>query len=158
MRDNIEVVKDAIELVKPSIDRLFRRTFQPQLHIVVMDPRVKPWEADFEDAILYQESIGTPAEWKAPFDQFARKKAKLAWRNSVSDISFQQMHPSALDDDDMLFYGSFVHGNTVVAASGVEPWYDMLVSGWVALAFEQLCINDYQRLKSQSPLQDLRKP
>ena len=47
-------------------------------------------------------------------------------------------------EGDLPFYGSFVYGNVVVACSGVEQWFDMLVSGWVALAFEQLMVHEYQ--------------
>ncbi|QGG79676.1 hypothetical protein GH975_03465 [Litorivicinus lipolyticus] len=41
----------------------------------------------------------------------------------------------------MPFYGSFVYGSVIVACSGVEQWFDVLVSGWVAVAFEQLLVH-----------------
>ena len=135
------LAKEAVNLVKPSIEALFERTNRKELHIVIMDPRIKPWEADFEAAILYQESIRT-AEWEHPFDDFARNKAKQAWRDSQANIVTQTQHPSSLQEGDLPFYGSFVYGNIVVASSGVEQWFDMLVSGWIALAFEQLTIHE----------------
>lgn len=138
-----EIAQQAVELVKPSIETLFERTNRRELHIVIMDPRIKPWEADFADAILYQESIRT-AEWEHPFDDFARNKAEQAWRDSQANIVAQTQHPSSLREGDLPFYGSFVYGNIVVASSGVEQWFDMLVSGWIALAFEQLMIHEQQ--------------
>jgi len=39
----------------------------------------------------------------------------------------------------------------VVGCSSVEPYYDMLISGWVALAFEQLSIAEYQIGKVETP-------
>jgi len=33
----------------------------------------------------------------------------------------------------------------VVACCGIEQWFDMLVCGWIALAFEQLMINEYHK-------------
>lgn len=137
------LAKEAVSLIKPSIDALFERTNRRELHIVIMDPRIKPWEADFADAILYQESIRT-AEWELPFDEFARNKAEQAWRDAQANIVTQTQHPSSLREGDLPFYGSFVYGNVVVACSGVEQWFDMLVSGWIALAFEQLVIHERQ--------------
>ena len=135
--------KAAVDLVKPSIDALFERTNRKELHIVIMDPRIKPWEASFSDSILYQESIRT-APWEFPFDEFALNKAEQAWRDSQANIVSQTQHPSSLREDDIPFYGSFVYGNIVVACSGVEQWFDMLISGWIALAFEQLMIHEHQ--------------
>ena len=51
------MAKEAVDLIRPSIESLFERTNRKELHIVIMDPRIKPWESDFEDVILYQESI-----------------------------------------------------------------------------------------------------
>ena len=141
---HLDIAKQAVELVKPSIEELFKRTNRKELHIVIMDPRIKPWEADFDDAILYEESIKN-SEWQLPFNEFARKKALQAWRERQANIVTQSMHPSSLREDDLPFYGSFVYGNIVVACSGVEQWFDMLVSGWIALAFEQLMIHELQQ-------------
>lgn len=139
-----EAAKQAVELVKPSIEALFERTNRKELHIVIMDPRLKPWETDFKDAVLYQESIRNSDVWEHPFDDFARNKAEQAWRNSEANIVMQTRHPSALREGDIPFYGSFVYGGMVVACSGVEQWFDMLVSGWIALAFEQLMVHEHQ--------------
>ena len=151
MKNIKEIARDAVELVSPSIERLFERTNRKELHIVVMNPQIKPWEASFEDAILFEKSLGSPESWSIPFDQLARKKAQQAWRESTSNIQLQTLHPSLLRDDDVLFYGSFVYGNVVVGCSGVEQWYDMLVSGWIAVAIEQLTMHDYHAQKMENP-------
>jgi hypothetical protein len=156
MLSNKQLAMDAVELVKPAIERLFERTNRKELHIVIMDPELKPWESSFEDAILYQTSLGSPKEWTIPFDEFARKKAQQAWREGTANINNQTQHPTSLRKGDLLFYGSFVYGNVVVACSGVEQWFDMLVSGWIAVAIEQLAIHDYQATKSKTPTQTYR--
>ncbi|WP_086981761.1 hypothetical protein [Vibrio aphrogenes] len=156
MKDLKEIAADAVALVSPAIEQLFERTNRKELHIVVMNPQVKPWESSFEEAILFEKSLGTPESWSIPFDQFARKKAQQAWRESTSNIQLQYLHPSALRKDDLLFYGSFVYGNLVVACSGVEQWYDMLVSGWIAVAIEQLTIHEYQTQKIENPTKTYR--
>jgi len=142
--DHLELAREAVTLVKPSIATLFERTNRQELHIVIMDPRLKPWEASFNDAILYQESIRNTDPWEIPFDELARKKAEQAWRERQANITLQTAHPSSLREDDIPFYGSFVYGNVVVACSGVEQWFDMLISGWIALAFEQLAVHQHQ--------------
>lgn len=156
MKNHLEIAMEAIELVKPSIELLFEQTNRKELHIVVMDPRVKPWEASFEDAILCQTSLGNPSEWTIPFDEFARNKARQAWRSARPNLASQTLHTSSLHDDDLLFYGSFVYGDIVVACSGVEQWFDMLVSGWIAVAFEQLCMSEYQKNKTNNPTKTYR--
>ena len=140
--DHIEIAKQAIELVKPSIEALFEHTVRKELHIVVVDPRIKPWEASFDDAILYEYTIRNSDVWQAPYDEFARNKARQAWREQQPNGVIQQLHPSSLRSEDVPFYGSFVYGNVVVGCSGVQQWFDVLISGWVALAFEQIAIAD----------------
>ncbi|MCL9773987.1 hypothetical protein [Vibrio methylphosphonaticus] len=156
MRSTKAIVLDAIELTKPSIERLFERTNRKELHIVVMDPTVKPWEAPFEEAVLVEASLGNPSEWTIPFDELAKKKAQQAWRQSGPNIQMQTQHPSSLREGDVLFYGSFVYGDIVVACSGVEQWYDMLISGWIALAIEQITMSEYQNTKINNPTQQTR--
>lgn len=157
MKACTEIAKDAVELTIPSIQKLFERTNRQELHIVIMNPQLKPWETSFDDAVLYETSLGTPESWSTPFDQLARKKAQQAWRESTSNIQLQTQHPASLREDDVLFYGSFVYGNIVVACSGVEQWYDMLISGWIALAIEQLTMHEYQTIKLENPTQTYRK-
>ena len=139
-----KIARQAVALVKPSIEALFEKTNRKELHIVIMDPRLKPWESNFNDAILYQESIRNSENWENPYDEFAQNKAEQAWRDMQANIVTQTQHPSSLREGDLPFYGSFVYGNVVVACSGVEQWFDMLISGWIALAFEQLMVYDHQ--------------
>ena len=156
MRSMKDITQDAIDIVKPSIEKLFERTNRKELHIVVMNPHLKPWEASLEDAILYEESLGNPGNWTIKFDHLARKKAQQAWRESTSNLTLHSQHPSSLRDEDLLFYGSFVYGNVVVACSGVQQWYDMLISGWIAVAIEQLTMHEYQTEKAENPTKSYR--
>lgn len=157
MKSHLDIAKEAIELVTPSIHKLFEQTNRQELHIVIMDPRLKPWESPFENSILFEISLGTPEQWTIPFNDFARKKALQAWRNSQPNLINQSLHTSSLREEDLLFYGSFTYGDVVVACSGVEQWFDMLISGWVAIAFEQLCMSEYQKNKLNNPTQTFRQ-
>ena len=156
MKNHKQLAIDAVELVTPSIERLFNQTNRKELHIVIMDPQVKPWESSFEDAILHEASLGKPNEWTIPFDQLARKKAQQAWRDGCANLNHQTLHPASLREGDVLFYGSFVYGNIVVACSGVQQEFDMLVSGWLAIAIEQLTMHEYQTQKLEKPTQTYR--
>lgn len=143
--DHLAIARQAFALVKPSIHELFKQTARQELHVVIMDPRLKPWDAEFSDAILFQESIRSTDSWEIPFDELARNKAEQAWRGQQANLATQALHPSSLREGDMPFYGSFVYGSVVVGCSGVEQWFDMLISGWIAVAFEQLAIAEMQK-------------
>ncbi|WP_087024609.1 hypothetical protein [Thaumasiovibrio subtropicus] len=156
MKDQKAIALDAIELVKPAIERLFESTNRQELHIVVMNPQLKPWESTFEDAILVEQSIGSPEKWTIAFDQLARKKAHQAWRHQQANLMQQSVHPASLREGDVLFYGSFVYGDIVVACSGVQQWFDMLISSWIATAIEQLTVHEYQTNKLENPTQQYR--
>ncbi len=151
MLNNKLIAEQAIALITPAIEQLFERTCRKELHIVVMDPRKKPWESSFDDAILYEQTFGNPETWPVPFDELARNKTHQAWRDNSPNIEHQTLHPSSLREGDVLYFGSFVYGNIVVGCSGVEPWFDMLVSSWVATAFEQLTMDEYQKNKLNDP-------
>jgi len=155
--DTKSLAIDAVDLVRPAIEQLLTKACRQELHIVIMNPQLKPWESSFEDAILYECSFGSPQSWTIPFDKLAKNKAEQAWRDGSANINQQTLHPSSLRQGDALFYGTFVYGNIVVASSGVEQWFDMLVSGWIALAFEQLTVHEYQTLKAQEPANLYRK-
>jgi len=101
----------------------------------------------------HQQSLGQPEQWDKPYDELARQKARQAWRNRSPNIYQQLVHPSSLQEDDVLFMGTFVYGDIVVACSGVQPWYDMLISGWIALTIEQLSMHEYQTIKQENPTQ-----
>jgi len=116
MKSHEDIAVAAVALVKPSIEALFQHTKRKELHTI------EPWEQ--------------------PFDDLARNKAQQAWREGTHNLITQKQHPSSLRENDIPFYGSFVYGNVVVACSGLEQWFDMLVSGWIALSFEQLLIHE----------------
>ncbi|MFA0076800.1 hypothetical protein AB4427_01365 [Vibrio artabrorum] len=156
MKSNLELAESAVELVLPAIDNMFKQAKRKELHIVVINPTVKPWESDFESAILFQRSLGNPESWAVEFDKLARAKAKQAWKHSFSNIDIQSKHPTLLEEGDVLWSGSFVYGGIVVACSGVEPEFDMLASGLIAVAFEQLAVHEYHNDKLSEPMKTFR--
>ena len=147
-----QLAREAVELVMPAISELLGKyAKRKQLHIVVMDPRVKPWEGSFDEAVLHERSVGEPGEWEHDYRGIARSKAKQAWRNGQANIITQMLAPATLKNGDTIFCGSFEYCGVIVAASGVEPWFDMLVSAWVATALQQLAQHKIQKFKTEHP-------
>lgn len=146
------IAETAISLLLPSISKLLlEKAKRTDMHIVVMDPTQKPWEVSFEDAILLEKSLSDKNQWEHPYDQFARAKARQAWRDGRANFKKHLLAPATLTTGDIVHYGSFEYQGVIVAASGVEPWFDVLVSGWVALAIQQLAQDEYQKFKAAKP-------
>ena len=152
--DHKKIAQDSFELIKPSVTKLLKeRALREDMHIVVMNPTIKPWESTFEDAILVEFSTTDKKDWKKPFDTYALDKARQAWRDGRSNVTKHLLSPATLKDGDVAFYGSFEYEGVIVAASGVEGWFDQLVSGWMALTVQQLCQDYYQKLKSRETME-----
>ncbi|MDC7219125.1 MAG: hypothetical protein PQJ59_04230 [Spirochaetales bacterium] len=147
------IAEQAYELLEPSIKKLLKeKAKREDMHIVVMNPAVKPWEASFEEAILAEFSLTDKSGWANPYDDLARGKAKQAWRDGKSNVHKHLIAPATLKTGDVAFYGSFEHEGVIVGASGVEGWYDVLVCGLMAVAIQQLAQAEYQKFKSENPM------
>jgi hypothetical protein len=152
--DTRELHDQVMALVKPSIDALLRKyAIRKHYHIVIMDPRKKPWEGSFEDAILAEFSQGM-GDWEYDYKKFARSKAKQSWRNQQANIITQTLAPATLLSGDALYFGSFEYYGMIVACSGIESYFDMLISGWIALAYQQLSQHYIAKHKAAYPDED----
>ncbi|MDX3907857.1 MAG: hypothetical protein QHC78_19400 [Pigmentiphaga sp.] len=94
------------------------------LYIVVMDPASSPVRDQFEEAILYEHSVGDPEQWDADYASFARGKAYLSWRTGLDSHLVQTVYPQLLQKNDSTLWGTACLDGYVVAASGANPWYD----------------------------------
>jgi hypothetical protein len=152
--DTRELHEQAYALCKPAIDLLLEQyAKRKHYHIVVMDPRKKPWESSFRDAVLAEFSEGKD-EWAHDYRKIARSKAEQAWRNQQANIITQMLAPATLRSGDTFYYGSFEYHGVIVACSGVEPYFDMLISGWIALAYQQLAQHYVETHKKAYPNED----
>jgi hypothetical protein len=102
------------------------------LHIVIMNPGLSPRETSFENAILYEHSVGDRAAWDADYQRFARAKARVAWSTGQDSRVVQMLRPHLLSRGDTTLWGSVVVDGIVVAASGAQPWYDEAFAGMLA--------------------------
>ncbi len=127
--------REAVELALPSIGKALQRdgvSGERVLHVVVVDPAVQPGDAPFEDAILYEYSVGDPRKWEADYRSFARAKAALAWRARCDTHVIQELRPQLLHSGDTLLWGSVWRDGLVVGASGAHPWFDEAFANTVA--------------------------
>ena len=142
-----ERAKQAIDMVLPAIreamesDLLKRR----HLHIVIMNPATPPHMVENgEEAILCEYSLGLPAKWENDYKSIARAKAIASWRTGQPTHALRETMPYLMvaneEHADSPYFGSAVLLGMVVAASGVQPWFDEWISYMVAAACRALCI------------------
>ncbi|MFY0477256.1 hypothetical protein [Achromobacter marplatensis] len=130
---------EAIALARPMLDAALSNTRVGEsgfLHVVIMNPLAKPGDCDFANAILYEESIGDPADWDADYGAFARGKARLSWRTGLSSHEVLALKPHLLHAKDLPVWGSVCIDGIVVAVSGANPWYDEAFAAAVASLFK----------------------
>jgi len=170
-----ELALRAIHLVLDNIfpkmveDGTFKR---PDLHIVVLDPMAvfgssKPEEHSHfdmntmiggpvsssirwspllqDDIILAEHSIGDPGKWEWDFKAIARDKAFQTRKHETPNQLIVERAPWLLHGTSFPFWGSAYRDGLVVAASGVQPWYDQMLSEMVASAIAALCMNEMRK-------------
>ena len=120
-------------------------------HIVILVPAMEDVrEAGYPDYphyplqpyILYERSVGVPAQWKHPFSDIARYKALQLWTDRNDDRTCPIPH--LLFSGDTPYWGGVKRCKIVVACSGFQPWFDKMVSGIVADVLIALAHNAYE--------------
>lgn len=125
-------------LAMPTIRAVLAQLNRTDLHIVVLDPLKTFVNTTFDEAVLYEQSLGVPREWKHDFATIARKKAEVAWRTGMSSHVVQQYSHLYVKGDSP-FAGGVVHHGIVVGVSGVRSYFDEYFAFVVAAACAALC-------------------
>lgn len=94
------------------------------LYIVVMDPGLRPADADFAQAVLVEHAIGDRTRWDADYAGFARAKARLSWQHERNSHEVQSSRTHCLRRGDSVLWGSAWLDGIVVGVSGAHPWFD----------------------------------
>jgi len=134
-----EAAMEAVQLARPMLDAALSNVRVGEsgfLHIVIMNPLAKPADCDFVGAILYEESLGNPAEWDADYGAFARGKARLSWRTGLSSHEVLALKPHLLQAKDSSVWGSVCLDDVVVGVSGANPWFDEAFAATIAALFK----------------------
>ena len=78
------LAQQALALARPTIEEALAAptvSGERVLHVVLLDPQSPPQSGrSFDQAVLVEQSFGAPPPWGADYREFARAKARLAWR------------------------------------------------------------------------------
>lgn len=138
-----ELAAQAINMALPLIEAAMadpRINDNRFLHIVVMAPRMPPRgrDADFENAILHEHSVGDRARWDADYAAFARAKARIGWNAGGEQRAGQSLQPWLLQAGESKVPGGAALDAIVVGVSGMRPCYDEAVASIVAACLKAL--------------------
>lgn len=150
-----EIAKKAVEaalaLTMTEGSLLHPYLKRAQCHIVILVPGMKDdQEADYPDwpnyplqaVSLYEQSVGDPTEWEHPYDNIAKCKALQLWTDRNDDRTMPIPH--LLFSGDTPYWGGVKRRGIVVTCSGVQPWFDKMISGIVADILVGLAHNAYE--------------
>ena len=142
----VEFAFDAV-MRDSSFNQLLKRN---QCHVVVIVPGMEDArEKDYPDypdyplhpIVLFERSLD-PAGWEHPYDNIARCKALQLWTDRNDDRTAPIPH--LLFPGDTPYWGGVKRRGIVVACSGVQPWFDKMISGIVADVIVALAHNAYE--------------
>ncbi len=136
-----DLASEVVDMVlQGTLFSAHNRYFRHQLcHIVVLVPALEqePSErAAFPSPPprpfpLYELSVGNRAKWPRPYDKIARNKAEQLWYDRNADGQTDSV-AHLLYSGDTAFWGGVKRHSIVVACSGVQPWFDQMISGMIA--------------------------
>ena len=141
------IAEKAVSMALPAILAMMEsgQMKRKALHIVVINPLAIPSQSTFEDAILYEYSIGDRQRWEHDYYGIARSKAEISWVNAWSNRQVRNM-PWLLAPGNTKYIGSAVSedGGLIVVASGVQDYYDEMSAKMVLAALQAVAIETEQ--------------
>ncbi len=133
------LVQEAYELVRPMIEATLKSHCKRQHLAVVVTVTDFITQRDitksFKESCFFTANIGYDADWEYEYDVIALSKAEKSARTGKGTA---ELPPHYLIDGDVVYWGSVVLDDIVVACSGVEPFYDEMFSMWIAAAIKAL--------------------
>ena len=146
-------VEEVLALLGPSLAKLLAYVDRSGFQLIVLNPRIQPWQVngDVNRAILLRRFFGTD-DGKHDYAMIAISKARQTWKNGgLPNILIQITAPVLLDKGDTPYYGSFSCNGQIVAVSGLQPYFDQLVSMWVACTIQQVFQHHRQEWIQEHP-------
>jgi hypothetical protein len=127
-------------------------------HVVVMNPTMRPWTGcTFEEAILFQYSMGPRQIWKHDYKAIALANASASWHSGRPTDELAQLAPHLHELSDAKWYGSVVYRGLIVAVSGLQPWFDVALANAIAGLCVARTIDRWQALVAPSEVDFLRE-
>ena len=149
-----KIAQQAVEVAVYAVLRtapLMHKVKRYHCHIVILVPGMEDArEADYPDwpnyplqpVSLYERSIGDMGAWEHQYDNIARCKALQLWTDRNDDRT--SPIPHLLFSGDTPDWGGVKRRGMVVTCSGVQPWFDKLISGIVADTIVALAHDAYE--------------
>lgn len=147
-----ETAEAAVNMTLPMIHEAMQRKEVGEsgfLYLVVMNPALTPANSTYEDAVLYEHSVGDRAKWDADYAWYAHTKARAAWQAGMDGQMVQEIYPHLMTGGDPVLWGSVVVERIVVGASGCNPWYDEAFAGSVAMCLRALAKEALQKQRQR---------
>lgn len=115
---------NALLSIEPTIRHLLSRFSRTSAHVVILDP-TKPYDPEAELPILLQRTfVRPPNEESALYQDLARNKANISWRERMSTRDIGENAPYLYRQGDTKFPGGVFFNGAVAGVSGL-PWeYD----------------------------------
>jgi hypothetical protein len=116
----------------------------PNIHIVIVDPTI-PYSPDaiFEDAILYEESVGTPSP---ELIGIARSKAQISWRYGMNSQVVRELYPQLYTKGMVIYPGGVFLHEIAGGASGVQSQWDQWFTEIVISTCRAMCVTEMRQL------------
>ena len=104
-------------------------------HIVVLVQGMETEGRTYPDypihpVLMYERSVGDKGTWTAKYDEIAQCKALQLWHDRNDDRT--NIMPHLLFPGDTVYWGGVKRQGLVVTCSGVQPWFDKMISGMIA--------------------------
>ncbi len=154
----VETVLNAVMTKSSPLRSLLKRT---DCHIVVLVPAMKDdRKADYPDwpnyplqpVLLYEQSVMGDDGWEHSYDDIARCKALQLWTERNDDRTASIPH--LLFPGDTPFWGGVNRRGFVVTCSGVQPWFDKMISGMISDIIVALAHDAYENDEERKPEMD----
>ncbi|KUM26651.1 hypothetical protein AU467_20140 [Mesorhizobium loti] len=138
-----EIAEAAVSLVIREVlhdKRMYGIVNGHMCYVVILVPSVKKgrqvddvnWpDNPITPHCLYEIGIGDRTDWSYEFDRIARNKALQLWRGQSFEGNTDPM-PHLLFSNDTPFWGGVKRHGIVVAVSGVQSFFDEMLSGMIA--------------------------
>ena len=126
-----EVVERALGMIKPGIEALIKSEKKVVLYLVVLDPAESKAGAK---TVLWEGAIGDSdrKKWPRDYCHFAHSKAELTLRTGLPAHLVLRNAPHLYREGDFKFGGSDIRNGIIVAASGLDWYLDLMISGAIA--------------------------
>lgn len=143
-----QLAEHALDLAEPMLKKLMATDTikRSDLHIVVAirDANLSPYYD-----MVAQRSYGDQAEWEHPYDRIAHGKTRITGRTGKTSRQVQLTEPELLVTDDVMYWGNATMLGIIVSCSGVQPWFDEVISNAILWIIYGLIQNQMDHLHGQ---------